>query len=49
MKGLYSDMYGNEFNCLILACSLNGNQYMILDIEENSIGWCSCHLVDDNY
>lgn len=49
MKGYYSDMYGNEFDCEILACSISGDNYLILDLEENELGWCSCHLVDDNY
>ena len=49
LKGFYSDSYGmDEFECLILACSIDGERYLILDIEENVEGWCSCHLVDDN-
>ena len=47
MKGYYSDMYGTEFDCLVLACSLDGGKYMILDLEENETGWCSCHLVEE--
>lgn len=48
MEGYYSDMNGEGFECLILACSINGEKYLILDIEENEKGWCSAHLVDDN-
>ena len=47
MKGYYSDNW-SEFECLILACSVNGNNYLIQDLESDDIGWCSCHLVDDN-
>lgn len=49
MSGYYSDMYGTEFDCIILACSIDGGKYKILDLDDNCIGWCDCSLVDDNY
>jgi len=45
MIGIYEDSY-SLFPCLILACSLNGDQYLIRDTNENVTGVCSTSLVD---
>ena len=41
--------YGaTEFPCIVLACSLDGLQYLIEDLETLERYWCSSHLVEDN-
>ena len=45
MKGVYSDMYGVEFECLVLACNIYNGNLLVLDIEHDTVGWCSESLV----
>jgi hypothetical protein len=45
----YEDIYGTEFDCVVLGCSIDGEKYLIHDLDEGERGWCSCHLVDEPY
>ncbi len=38
-----------EFECVVLACSVNGFQYLILDTDTNEREWCCDHhvIIDD--
>jgi len=45
MKATYTDIFGEEFECIHLACSIGGETAFIeLDGET---GWCSAHLVEE--
>lgn len=46
MRGYYSDIYGTEFQCLVLACHITNNTVLILDVDENILGWCSENLIE---
>ncbi len=47
MKGFYLDVY-SDFECLVLACSVNSNNMLIQDIETGEKGWCSPDFIELN-
>lgn len=46
MKAYYDDGI-NCFDCIALACHINGNMMLIKDLDSGDTGWCSAHLIQE--